>query len=241
MLSITGDFRHYANALLEAVEFVSSWGERPFASSAVPALASGLGQFGHLKRRIIMLKNGNISRALSGCGIAATLSVASLLLPLSPTLAQEAPKPDAPTVRLDGGTSFTAPAVVTDQPSADNAGDGARQLREARQQIAELSKKLDEAEARIKVLQQGSSSAGGSRTSLPQVTGSSGYAIESDAPVRLGLQRITPDGNKPGTATSYARSGNLDRNGNGTVSVDRLDQIESELRSLLREVQSLRQ
>jgi len=155
VLHATGDFRHSANALLEAVEFVSSRVERPFPSSAVPALASGLGQFGHLKRRIIMLKNGNIPRALSGFGIAATFTMAGLLLPLSPTLAQDAPKTEVSNSSVSLGTASTAEGVPSEQPGADNSKDADRQLREARRQIADLARKLQEAQARIAVLQQG--------------------------------------------------------------------------------------
>ena len=56
--AMPGSFRDYASALLEAVDFVSI---RP----SVPLLASGMGQFGHLKRRLTMLKQGNVARALT--------------------------------------------------------------------------------------------------------------------------------------------------------------------------------
>ena len=68
VLHATGDFRPYANALLHAVEFVSMRGALLSNSKPLPALASGMGQFNHLKRRIVMLKNASVARALfAGC------------------------------------------------------------------------------------------------------------------------------------------------------------------------------
>jgi bla regulator protein BlaR1 len=239
VLSTTGDFRHYANALLEAVEFVSSWGERPFASSAVPALASGLGQFGRLKRRIMMLKNGNISRTLSRYGIAATFTTASLLLPLSPILAQEAPKPAA--VPVASGTSDVGTIAVVEDPSADIVSDEASQLRDARREIAELSKKLDEAQARIKVLQQGTSNGRNNWAPVP-VGGARESAPEAAPATNHRSQSTSGDDYRPGSAGSYVRAGGPAPAGNyiGTASTDRLDKIEAELHSLLHEVESLR-
>src|SRR6185312_13687663 len=48
----------YGSALLEAVDYVSTY--RPMR----PALAAGLGEFRHLKRRLLMIKQGKVSRAL---------------------------------------------------------------------------------------------------------------------------------------------------------------------------------
>jgi bla regulator protein BlaR1 len=225
VLYATGDFRHYANALLEAVEFVSSRVERPFPSSAVPALASGLGQFGHLKRRIIMLKNGNISRALSGCGIAATFTMASLLLPLSPTLAQESPRNEALNQPVSSASPETPQVVTSDQPGADNANDAVRELREAKQQIDDLKRKLLEAEAKLSVLQQGAD-----RGRL-RWTATSPIGVGNGAPTQL------PSGYEPAPG---AQDDGANRDPRRSVSPERLDRIEAELRSLLHEVESMR-
>ncbi len=83
-----GAFREYAHALLEAVDFISADGGAP-RRDAVPTLASGMGQFGHLKRRLTMLKQGQVARALGWGGWSAAVGVGALLLPLTPTLGQE--------------------------------------------------------------------------------------------------------------------------------------------------------
>jgi len=85
--ALPGSFRQYATALLEAIEFLSQ--PRP----SVPLLASGLGQFGQLKRRLTMLKRGTVSKALTWRGLCGLCGAAALLLPLVPTLAQQAEEP----------------------------------------------------------------------------------------------------------------------------------------------------
>jgi beta-lactamase regulating signal transducer with metallopeptidase domain len=91
--AMPGTFKNYANALLEAVEFVSVGADRPSARSAVPALASRMGQFVHLRRRLTMLKHGNIARALSWGGLAGVMTLGSFVLPVAPTWGQDRPEP----------------------------------------------------------------------------------------------------------------------------------------------------
>jgi bla regulator protein BlaR1 len=95
--------RTYAGALLEAVDFLS--GIEP----ALPLAASGLGQFGHLKRRMTMIMQGTTPRALTWSGLLAVLGLSATLLPLSPTWAQRpeneetpASAPDKPEARDPG-------------------------------------------------------------------------------------------------------------------------------------------
>ena len=64
--ALPGVFKNYANALLEAVEFASIGADRPSVQTAVPVLASRMGQFVHLRRRLTMLKHGNIAAPLLG-------------------------------------------------------------------------------------------------------------------------------------------------------------------------------
>ena len=93
-----GSARHYASALLEAVEFVSqqhhggSRNIRPHPS--VPLLASGMGEFYRLRRRLIMIKTMRVTRKLTGLGVTSMVALAGLLLPLAPTWAQQ-PTPEA--------------------------------------------------------------------------------------------------------------------------------------------------
>jgi len=81
--------RSYAEALVETVDFISL--SRP----GLPVLASGMGQFTDLKRRLVMINQASGSRSLTRGGYAAVCSLAGLLLPLAPSFAQEA-KPDVP-------------------------------------------------------------------------------------------------------------------------------------------------
>lgn len=91
--------RSYAAAILEATEFIS------LAPNRLPALASGMGQFTDLRRRLIMIKQGTARRALSWPALTAVCSLGGVLLPLAPTFAQESPKPAA-------AVTDTAPAGV---------------------------------------------------------------------------------------------------------------------------------
>ncbi|HEY8750700.1 MAG TPA: M56 family metallopeptidase [Tepidisphaeraceae bacterium] len=83
--------RSYASALIETVDFISL--TRP----SLPVLASGMGQFTDLRRRLVMINQQSARRALSRPGLAAVCSFAGLLLPLAPSFAQETPLvPPAP-------------------------------------------------------------------------------------------------------------------------------------------------
>jgi beta-lactamase regulating signal transducer with metallopeptidase domain len=157
--ALPGAFHDYANALLEAVEFISIRAERPFARCAVPALASGMGQFVHLKRRLIMLKNGNVARGLSWGGFAAAFGLAALLLPISPIVAQEISKFEekAATVKVGDEASRTDSNSLNGQLTredvfADDANTSVRKLDAAKKEIAELRRKLEEAEARLALI-----------------------------------------------------------------------------------------
>jgi beta-lactamase regulating signal transducer with metallopeptidase domain len=80
----------YAAALVEAIEFASL--SRP----ALPLLASGVGEFKHLQRRLLMIRNGKTNRKL-GWTIAIAL-IGALALPFSLTRAQEQQdRADSPT------------------------------------------------------------------------------------------------------------------------------------------------
>ena len=71
----------YAAALVQAVDFASS--SRP----VLPALASGVGEFRHLKRRLVMIQQGNNNKALGWMGAIFVCAVA-IILPLAPGRAQ---------------------------------------------------------------------------------------------------------------------------------------------------------
>ena len=99
----------YAAALIEAIEFISS------APNAVPALASTMGQFTDLRRRLVMIKQQNAIRSLTRPALAAVFGAAGFVLPLSPSFAQEAapPAPPAPVA------VSVAPVVAVAPPVSD--------------------------------------------------------------------------------------------------------------------------
>jgi beta-lactamase regulating signal transducer with metallopeptidase domain len=101
--------RDYASALLETVDFVSASGRAP-----LPVLASGMGQFHQLRRRLVMIKNSGVSRNLSSPGWLAVGALALGLLPLAPTLAQVS----APVTTPPVSASSAAPDAVPVAPAA---------------------------------------------------------------------------------------------------------------------------
>jgi beta-lactamase regulating signal transducer with metallopeptidase domain len=107
--------RHYATALLEALDFAAAsffpgdgngHSRKVPAFPAVPALASGMAEFHELKRRLVMIKQGSSTaplRKLSWAGLSGVFGMAALLLPAVPTvgLAQEVQDKDtAPRVEV---------------------------------------------------------------------------------------------------------------------------------------------
>lgn len=152
--------RQYATALLEAVDFVSS------SRAGVPALASGMGEFHHLKRRLVMIKQGNVSRAMSWSSLLSVCGLAGVLLPLAPGRAQDA-KPEEKTtavqhdavplndVAVEGDVVVTLdPNVVPDGNKGSDVKDLAlgiesNQVRDAREEVDRLSRQLDKAKQRL--------------------------------------------------------------------------------------------
>ncbi|HEY2588693.1 MAG TPA: M56 family metallopeptidase, partial [Tepidisphaeraceae bacterium] len=152
--ALPGTFKNYANALLEAVEFVSVGADRPSARSAVPALASRMGQFVHLRRRLTMLKHGNIARALSWGGLAGVMTLGSFVLPVAPTWGQDRPEPQpqpqpeprevAPDVQVQSDP-FAAPAGEPGEQKfqttpAETAPDQARENADLKRRLADLDR-----------------------------------------------------------------------------------------------------
>jgi beta-lactamase regulating signal transducer with metallopeptidase domain len=79
--------RAYAEALVETLDFLST------PESAVPVLASGVGQVADLKRRLTMILTGTTSRSLTWRGGLLVCTVALLFLPARPTRGQEQSEP----------------------------------------------------------------------------------------------------------------------------------------------------
>jgi hypothetical protein len=161
--------RAYASALLAAVDFLS--GVRP----AVPLGASGMSEVHHLRRRLVMIRRGEVPRVLSWSGSLAVWGLASVLLPLGPAWSQDAPgavpPPAAPRIEppaaepqpppepappgLSVGTGpDDEPAATALPPQADEAVSKA--IQDARAEIRRLEQQLDRARRRLDRLQGGS-------------------------------------------------------------------------------------
>ena len=151
--------RSYATALIEAIDFISA------ARPAVPALASGMGQFTDLKRRLVMINRGTVRRAMSWPAFAGVCGVAALLLPLAPAFGQVAGAGPAVQSATDPGqtvaVSTTVDGEVAHTPpiglpvvSGDRA-EVAGQLQEARADVERLRADLAHAEARLAMLERG--------------------------------------------------------------------------------------
>jgi beta-lactamase regulating signal transducer with metallopeptidase domain len=167
--------RSYAEALVETVDFISL--SRP----GLPVLASGMGQFTDLKRRLVMINQAKAGRALSRGGYTAVCSLAGLLLPLAPSFAQEAapvaPVPPNPPVEVRPPTpADIAPDAPKPEPapkanffldqksfkySEDGADPGTKsktdqgraEVERARAQVEKLRSQLRDAERRLNDLQ----------------------------------------------------------------------------------------
>ena len=88
--SLPASVRHYMTAILEAVEFVSEPDrDKGFAPPALPALASGMGEFRRLERRLWMIRKNESPRRLGRAGLAAVVLAAAVALPLAPSLADD--------------------------------------------------------------------------------------------------------------------------------------------------------
>jgi len=160
--------RDYAIALMEAIDFVST------TRCAVPVLASPMGEFHDLKRRLLMIKQNAAPRALGWTGFSLLCVLAATLLPLSATLAQQATAPPAglpPTGPAAGEpATITPPAAVGTTvgdvgiapATADNDPNAAAQreaqalvdeLQRTSDEIAKLTTRLHAAQARLAEIQ----------------------------------------------------------------------------------------
>jgi beta-lactamase regulating signal transducer with metallopeptidase domain len=85
--ALPGGSQDYASALLEAVDFAST----P-RHGVLPALASGIGEFRHLKRRLIMIQQGTAKPTMGKTGLLLACAIAALL-PLTLSRAQQTDRP----------------------------------------------------------------------------------------------------------------------------------------------------
>ena len=230
----------YASALIEAIDFIST------ARPAVPALASGMGQFTDLKRRLVMIKQGRAAKKLSWPGFTGICAVAGVLLPMAPGFGQVATESTPPAVAAGiapaaevapGSTPANVASVtVLDGTSAvevegaDNAGTSARGIESARREVERARAQLARAEerlARLEGRQAGRQGRGGGVG-----YGSAGFSAGSTAQFERG---------RAGAASADEHAAAI-RLGN-IVQGDqqqRLDALENQVREILNELRQMK-
>lgn len=157
--------RDYAIALMEAIDFVSS------ARLAVPVLASPMGEFHDLKRRLLMIKQNAAPRALGWTGFSMMCALSLLLLPLSATLAQQTERPQpaglppvGPATELPVQTTTAPPApvavdvatglvAVTGEAAAEIEPNAAAQAQALEAELQKTSAEITQLTAHLKALQ----------------------------------------------------------------------------------------
>jgi beta-lactamase regulating signal transducer with metallopeptidase domain len=134
--------RAYADALIDAVDFLSS------TFPALPPLASGLGMVHHLKRRVVMIMRGQTARRLSGPGLLASLALGTVLLAITPGRGQDSPRV-GPDEEPRPDPRPRSAARDEDPRRAAEADERRAEASKLRQQIRQLHEKLMEAERRL--------------------------------------------------------------------------------------------
>jgi beta-lactamase regulating signal transducer with metallopeptidase domain len=145
----------YAEALLETVDFLS------LPHPATPALASGLGEFSRLKRRIVMIQCGRVRKALSWSGAIVVFALACLVLPVAAGFGQDSPDQEKKAEnQLDRAATDKQDfqRVLILQSTVDTARDEnaeaaklerATAIKEARQEVERLCAESDKIQAQI--------------------------------------------------------------------------------------------
>jgi beta-lactamase regulating signal transducer with metallopeptidase domain len=127
--------RAYADALVDTVDFLSS------GCPALPPLASGLGTVRHLKRRVVMIMQGKVSRRLSGPGLFTGLALGAMLLAIAPSWGQDTPR--------RGPDDDRPPSALPRNEARDEDPRRPSEAEDLRRQIRQLHDKLMVAEKRL--------------------------------------------------------------------------------------------
>jgi beta-lactamase regulating signal transducer with metallopeptidase domain len=147
--ALPGAARAYATALVDTVDFLSE------ARPALPPLASGIGHFHILRRRLTMIMRGTNPQTLTFAGFLAVLALGVVLLPLMPTLGRsEQPRPGGTRDRPTGERPGPGGGGRTQDRDLAKAREDvkalAEQIRALRADLEAKSKVLAEAEARLR-------------------------------------------------------------------------------------------
>lgn len=115
--TMPAEAHQYASALVDAVDFACQ--SIPRFGPRLPLLASGIGEFGHLQRRLVMILQCNGNRKIGWSGTVCACVLAALL-PLSFTRADDAKAPAKTQAPAESTKSDAAP---TTQPGKENKVD----------------------------------------------------------------------------------------------------------------------
>ncbi|HEY7116246.1 MAG TPA: M56 family metallopeptidase [Tepidisphaeraceae bacterium] len=254
--TLPGVGRAYAGAILEAVEFVSAGPALP------PALASGMGQqFDQLRRRLTMITcERRISRTLPWYGRLAVAALGCALLPLAPSSRAQADDEERPaTVAPVPPVDPVAPRVqvgeidripledleakirskldrvdlkvekeskLDEKEAKQAAKERDQEVAEARAEVRELSRQLERATRRLAELE-------------AKRHGWKGELAERPKESQPGAQPLQPQQLQQQNYREMAKK--LAGNDAAMRARERrLSEIEQNLQSLLREVQSMR-
>jgi hypothetical protein len=217
---------------LDTVDFISS------AHPATPALASGLGEFSHLKRRIIMIQNGSVRKALTWTGAMIVFGLAGIVLPVAPGFGQdnsakEKPKPELKEIEIDvdADKARAGKAEATQGEAARTEAE--RSIMHAKLEIQQLSAEMQriqatlaQAKARLRALEVARSNEAGTsnRFFVSDTTNSN-----NDRPANVYTQLGNKFDNQPQTEKHDPRS-----------RADRLDQLEREVKRILGEIHEMK-
>ncbi len=130
--------KSYAGALLETVIFLTD-------AVAVPPVASGVGPFPVLKRRLTMIMRGTRPRSLSAVGLLGVLGLGAALLPWAPSWAQDPTDPARPAAGRDAIRVELQPNKDVKPEEIDKA---AQELKKATEELERARLRLREAEKR---------------------------------------------------------------------------------------------
>ena len=237
----------YATALIEAIDFIST------ARPAMPALASGMGQFTDLKRRLVMIKRGTAGKALTWPALGAVCALGGLVLPLAPSFGQvagnSAPVSAGPAAETTPtGTVSVAPAgaiigevatTVETTPATpevtgsvsvqtSSSSEDPRAVSEARREVDRLRAQLARAEQRLARLEgRNNRNSNGIETTGEGTTAANQY--------RRALAGVSA----PRTAEEGAAMNRLGVAASGNQQ-QRLDALENQVREILNELRQMK-
>lgn len=203
--------RTYMTTILDAIEFLSLR-VRP-GPAATPVLASGMGQFHNLQRRLAMVREQTVQRRLNGRGLAAVAVLAAVALPLGATVRGAdgpAPQgqdvasqpnassslPDGQALAAPGGLAVTSQVEPGDDVQQPDRGQGAQS-----QEIARLEAQLQAARKSVESYRR---QLNGARTQARQQRNNSNTdSAETVSPNQLPASALAGTRSQPRTATSW--------------------------------------